>query len=61
MTKFVQIEILVENDSKKLESSSNKFLIDKKMQRKDLIDIQFQASDGYRRAFVIYEIDMEEK
>lgn len=58
--KIIQVEALVEDDTKDLESSINKFLVSRKIQRGDLIDIKFQTQ-GSRRALIIYEVNYEEK
>lgn len=58
--KIIQVEAFVEDGTKDLESSINKFLVSRKIQAADLIDIKFQC-DGSKRALIIYEIDYEEK
>jgi hypothetical protein len=58
--KIIQVEILVDSDSKTLKAMINNFLIDKKIQREDLLDIKFQTSD-YKRALIIYEVNYEKK
>jgi|GEM_PF-5552830 hypothetical protein len=58
--KIVQVEILVDTDSKVLKSLINQFLIDKKIQRENLLDIKFHVSD-YKRALLIYEVNYQEK
>ena len=59
-TKIVQVEILAEEQSPKLEASVNKFLIDKRINPENIIDIKLDCSGNYRRAMIIYSIVYEE-
>lgn len=58
--KIIQVQLIAEMQSDKLENRVNKFLIDKKIKRDDLIDIKFTTSD-YKRALIIYEVNYEDK
>lgn len=59
-TKIIQVEAFVNEDTKSLESDINKFLVQRKIQRSDLIDIKFTSS-GTKRALLIYEITYDDK
>ena len=59
-TKIIQVEAFVNEDTKSLESDINKFLVQRKIQRSDVIDIKF-TSYGTKRAFLIYEITYDDK
>jgi len=61
MTKIVQTKIFIKEKSEELPHCINEWLVENKIRRDDLISTQFDSSGGYRRVFVVYEIDYEDK
>lgn len=57
--KMIQVEMIVEEESKNLESKINKFLYERKITRDDLVDIKFIKGSTYKNALIIYEVKFE--
>lgn len=57
---IIQVQVVSEDESFKMESKINKFLIERKITRDNLIDIKFARSEGYRTSLIIYEVELEE-
>lgn len=60
MKKLAQVEIIIENCSKELERKTNKFLIERKLDHSNIIDVKYQRKADYKSTMIIYEIEMEQ-
>lgn len=62
MTKNVlQMRLITENTTEKLESEVNKFLIAAKLTRADLVSIHYARGENGKSVAIAYEVNMEEK
>ena len=58
---ILQVKVITEDTSEKLQASTNNFLVERKLTRSDLISMHYCRGENGKSITVVYEVNMEEK
>lgn len=61
MKNLLQVKVITECNSPDLESSVNKFLIEKKLTKDDLVSVNYCRTVEHKSISIVYEVKMEDK